>query len=260
METFIGGVIGGIVLAGFLASIGQMDMLEIVELMKNAEWETILIGLIAWLQYSLHKQETKKKETAQSLAAAAPYSPQLSSICEYADECLAYTHELYGLLVQKEQLQKREDWPLLTSNLGDYLKESQSLTDGLNEKEGYFLEKEMPLLNPEILEKLTDAAVRYKAADLINLIHTYQVQSSRLRNLSQRYRDFIINDGMHVVVSLNAESAMEDASRLYIVASNLFDDLRGEWQFYSDNASDDDIAQHILMQTGYEKSTKSSKG
>lgn len=251
MHNVLGGILTGIILAGFISSIAVDGVANLLETISNWEWETLAVGLIALSQYLLYKKTVMKEEANREKIAAAPYTPQLSIVCKYADECLKYAHKIHMALEERDRIEKRRNSrPPNRDHIGKYFtqikKDATASDEGLRE----LLSQAVPELNNDVLKLITDAAIKYNSKKLRDLVLTFQVQNSRLHSLIERLKPDETDNTIHIVLPHDSLSAMKDASRLYVVASKLFKEFRGEWDFHKDNATEDEISTHITMVIG----------
>mgnify|MGYP006865017857 CR=1 FL=1 len=248
MHLVLGGIITGLLLAGYLNAAFKIESPSIPD-----DWETLFVGFIALLSYLLHRKQVRMEEDRRRDISTAALGHDLSAVCHYAEGCLEYAYKFYKILMEKQ---------LVDDELhGPYPKDVdvQAYYRGLEERRianekasTEFKKKRPPCLPQELIDRLAKAAAEAKSQELLDLLNTYQVQQSRISDGATRFAKGQIGEVIAITTAHNALSAMQDAARVNILASRLFDLPRKGWEFYSDDVNDDEINRKISFLVGFD--------
>ena len=249
MEVFIGGLIGGVVLAGFYAAVlngvGYPD-----------DWETLVVGFIALLSYLLHRRQVAEAAEVRRLSAVAALGHDLNRVCDYASEAMHLCHKCFETFKELNIIQEQMNGPFDSKKYKTMQERENLLQSNLRE----LLDNELPSLDQDILDRIARVAGEHRDDRALNLLNTYQVQQSRLKGHIQEFKDRLTDKFITDFLSYKAFSAMDDATLVYSRATNLFELPRPKgWQFEGDDVSNDDLASRQFWVLRFEPSEEELK-
>ena len=227
MPVFVGGVIAGITLAGF---IGLVAKIEVPPLEAIEKFQTLIVGVIAigvaLATYVHHRSVAAAAQRRLKVASLASLSKNLSEISDYAVECMKIAQEYQGLLL------------------------------GGGGEPG----PEVPQVNRETINYLAIAAANLDSQPLTDLLNTYQVQNARLETAVEWYREPTIGGVDRLPNWRQARKCIDEAARLYVLADRLFEEPRQGWRFLNNDVSQNEIDACTRMHLGLAQPTEVAPG
>lgn len=110
MYLWLGGIIAGIVLAGAFADTGFRFAIP-------DDWETLLVGCIAWLSYLAVKRKTKHDKEVKGIVAKAALGNDLNAICTYAETVYELTYKILICYQAAEGINDKEPYNSLQTDI-----------------------------------------------------------------------------------------------------------------------------------------------
>jgi hypothetical protein len=217
MPVFVGGIITGVVLAGFVGSLAKLEMPPFDAFER---FQTLIVGLVAigvaLATYYHHRRVAAATQRRLEIVSLASLSENLSEISEYATKCMKVAQRYQGLL----QSGSNDPGPTV------------------------------PDVNRETIKNLANAAANLGSQPISDLLNTYQVQNTRLVETGESYRVPAIGAFVHRPNWRDARKRIDEAARLYILSGRLFDEARQGWQFLGDDVSQEEIDKCVRFQLG----------
>ncbi|UTW52598.1 hypothetical protein KFF05_04290 [bacterium SCSIO 12827] len=252
MHLWIGGILTGVVLVGFIHAIFQ-NFEPINSRWMPDDWETLLVGIVALLHYQAYRKELAVKENRAALGATGRLTNDLSDITKYATKAMKFAQLLHEYILEINNIRELEQGPgafSLDIETWDLrLREARVAADDIRKK---LLRKKVPRLPQELIDRVADAGNHLGSDRVIDLLKAYQVQYARLSDYLERIRNPETGNTTHIVTTLNALSALSDAARIHVLAEKLFDEARRGWKFYNDDVTAEEIKNCLLIRIGWE--------
>jgi len=208
IPLFVSGVIVGVIMTGFIATVmGAVDA-EIL----FTKYATISVGLIAttvaWLTYYFHLNRSTGEENRRRRRARAMLGVDLSTLSQYAERSMDLA-DCYDQWTKTGKPPAQED-------------------------------VRIPAVPESTLDRISIAAGDLNSPSLELLIHHYQVHHSRLKGLSENLQISTLGGGQPPSPK-RIEMAATDAARLAIMVENSFEHARENIDFRDHGIPREDI-------------------
>lgn len=248
LPVYASGILTGIVVAGLVWIMASpIAASELGQLFK--EWGTPVGVYLALATYITTLVTGWLAHRRQRKANLASLGVDLSSICAYSEDCMHLAYRLSEALRIEELAENfhtdRNYTPDRHAELQDRAREARANV------QGWVDTRRVPIIDQTAIDRIATGAGSLGDKRLSDLLNTYQVQRARLTDDLRRYLDGHPHP-MHtsVLTRLGVVGRIEDAARLYELASRLFDLPREDWDFYETGVSSDQIDKRASFAVG----------